>query len=299
MRLIIVGSKGFIGKKVFDYFTSIGNQTYGCDVVVDYNSQQYFQVEATSSDFQEIFQSTQFDACINCAGAASVPDSFAHPSRDFHLNVQLVYSILESIRKFNPGCKFINLSSAAIYGNPSRLPVVEVDSNSPISPYGWHKLYAEQVCREFATYFNVPTAFLRIFSAYGPGLRKQLFWDVYQKLKQSSNLQLLGSGMESRDFIFVEDIARAIDTLLSHGEFKGAAYNLASGQETTIREAVSVFCNLYRPDAKVEFTSKARPGDPVNWCADISKLKGIGFQPSVKLEDGLKQYVQWLRVEKE
>ena len=94
------------------------------------------------------------------------------------LNVSNVFKQLDAIRKFQPGCKYINLSSAAVYGNPESLPISEDHHLDPISPYGNHKKMAEEVCADFYTNYRIPTCSLRIFSAYGAGLQKQLFWDL-------------------------------------------------------------------------------------------------------------------------
>src|SRR5687768_12482309 len=118
MTLLVIGSKGFIGSHMYNYLHGAGHKVYGCDVLVDYNDQNYYQVDATNATYDELFASHKFNGCINCSGAASVPDSLVHPLRDFHLNTNNVYLILDAIRRHRPECKFINLSSAAIYGNP-------------------------------------------------------------------------------------------------------------------------------------------------------------------------------------
>jgi len=94
---------------------------------------------------------------------------------------------------------------------------------------------------------------VRIFSAYGPGLRKQLCWDIYQQIKNNKELQLFGTGHESRDFIFVEDIIKAIDTIIKHGDFENSHYNVASGEEVTIKELAYLFRDLVDPEIQSEF----------------------------------------------
>ena len=76
-------------------------------------------------DFYIFFKQKQFDVCINCSGAASVPESVINPISDFHLNVVNVFKILDAIREYNPECKFLNLSSASVYGKPEKLPINE------------------------------------------------------------------------------------------------------------------------------------------------------------------------------
>jgi UDP-glucose 4-epimerase len=181
MNILVIGSKGFIGSHVLHYFKEQEHVVFGCDVVVDYTQENYFLIDTANADFQELFETTPFDVCINCSGAASVPDSIIHPQRDFELNVNNVFKLLDAIRKQQPSCKFINLSSAAVYGNPAVLPVKEDAALLPVSPYGLHKQMAESVLREFYTQFNISTLSLRIFSVYGPGLQKTTFLGSLQK----------------------------------------------------------------------------------------------------------------------
>src|SRR5580765_2711226 len=117
MKILVVGCKGFIGSHLFN--NSKDNfDIWGCDVFTDYNETKFFLITTPSSDFKAIFENHKFDLCINASGAASVPDSLINPGRDFELNVHNVFLLLEAIRIHNPTCKFINISSAAVYGNP-------------------------------------------------------------------------------------------------------------------------------------------------------------------------------------
>ncbi|WP_296623724.1 NAD(P)-dependent oxidoreductase [Marivirga sp.] len=297
MKILIIGSKGFIGSHAFSFFNSLDYNVFGCDVVVDYNDPKYFQVDASNSDFTEIFRKTEFNICINCSGAASVPDSMQRPQRDFQLNVVNVAKLLETIRNYSPLCKFLNLSSAAVYGNPPMLPINESAPMQPISPYGLHKEMAEQLCAEYHDYFNINTCNLRIFSAYGPGLKKQLFWDLYQKSKSNIHLELFGTGEETRDFIFIDDIIIAIDIVVRVGEFNGEVLNLASGREVRISDAVKLFFEALKWDGTYSFQGEGREGDPKRWCADISELKNLGFEVKYELKTGLIKYIEWLPAE--
>ena len=291
---IIIGSKGFIGSHLSSYLKKKGYMVYGADVVVDYTSDHYFQIEASNSDFHEIFRKKNFDICVNCSGAASVPDSIEHPLRDFYLNAVNVYKILEAIRQYSPQCKFINLSSAAVYGNPDILPINENLPNAPMSPYGYHKQFSEQICEEFARFFNIQTCSLRIFSAYGEGLKKQLFWDLYQKTKSNKEIVLWGTGNESRDFIYIKDLVRVIELVVEKTEFKGQTINVANGDEVYIKDVVKIFYGLFDKKINYHFSGEGRKGDPNNWVADISELKSSGYQPEFDITKGLKNYYQWV-----
>ena len=251
MKVIIIGSKGFIGHNLLYYFQVKGYEVWGADVVVDYvNSERYFLIDASNSDYNSVFQASTYDLCINCSGAASVPDSLKNPLRDYYLNTVNVFKILEAIKKFQPDCRFINLSSAAVYGNPKHLPVKEDTRPDPLSPYGIHKLQAEQICKEFYDFYKIQTCSLRIFSVYGTGLKKQLFWDLYNKAKTGISFNLFGTGNESRDFIYVLDLVKAIELVCEFSSFKAEVINIANGEEIMIKDAVSIFFSFIGHDIR-------------------------------------------------
>lgn len=293
MNIIVIGCKGFIGSHVF---AELGKRysVWGCDVFTDYNEKNFFLIQQPSSDFQTVFRKHKFDICINCSGAASVPDSFMHPARDFELNAHNVFLLLETIREFAPQCKIINLSSAAVYGNPKKIPTPEQHDLAPVSPYGVHKFFAEGLCSEYSRFFKIDTCNLRIFSAFGPGLKKQIFWDLYCKSKISKAIELFGTGTETRDFIYVTDIAKAIDTIIQKGTFAASIYNVAGGEAWPISKAAQIFLDAVNWKGTLKFSGNHREGDPDFWRADVTKIRELGFTPSVKLEEGILKYAKWL-----
>tara|TARA_R110002095_G_scaffold211309_1_gene199350 strand:+ start:4562 stop:5425 length:864 start_codon:yes stop_codon:yes gene_type:complete len=287
MKILIIGSKGFIGSHCVEYFSKT-HDVWQCDVVSDYVSSNYFTIDATNADFNDIFQKQIFDFCINCSGAASVPDSIKNPQRDFNLNVLNVYKQLDSIRKYNPDCKYINFSSAAVYGNPKSLPIIEDAEINPISPYGYHKRMAEKICEEFYETFKISTCSLRVFSAYGPGLQKQLFWDLNKK-SLNKTVELFGTGNESRDFIYITDLVEAVNCVILNSIFEAEILNIASGKEVIIKNVVGTFYSFFNKEIQYKFLGNKREGDPSNWKADISKIKNYGFTPKVSIDMGLKK----------
>lgn len=295
MKILIIGAKGFIGSHLLDYFNKKNYQVWGADVVVDYTlKSNYFLIDASNSDFTSLFENNQYNVCINCSGAASVPQSLDKPYRDFLLNTANVFKILEAIRLNNPDCKFINFSSAAVYGNPESLPIKESQKKEPMSPYGQHKWMSEQICQEFHNYFNLKTCSLRVFSAFGEGLTKQIFWDVAQKAIYNDIIKLYGTGKESRDFIYIKDLAFAVDCIIDKADFGGEAFNIANGEEISILSAVNEFLGNFGSSKTISFGGQVREGDPLNWVADISLLKSYGYFSKYTFSTGLKNYYQWL-----
>lgn len=198
---------------------------------------------------------------------------------------------MEAIRKSQPTCKYFHISSAAVYGNPVHIPIKENVGLLPISPYGWHKLQAENICREFFELHQMPVVIVRPFSVYGPRLKKQLFWDWHMKAAGSEEVELWGTGNESRDFIYIDNLCRCFEGIISGADFRFSTYNVASGKETTIAEAAAVYFASY--GKKYWFNNKKKEGTPVNWRADISSIQQLGFEARIALQEGINKLVEW------
>lgn len=295
MKILIIGSEGFIGKNCVRYFQKLGHTVAEADIISRPYIDSYVLLSTENTDFDVLFKSSRYDVCINASGSAHVGFSFENPTKDFELNVLNINKLLISIRRYNPTCKFINFSSAAVYGNPIILPISENTPPNPLSPYGFHKLQSELILKEYHKFFGLHTCSLRVFSAYGEGLKKQLFWDLFQKSLQTSEVELFGTGEESRDFIYIEDLLDALAKIIQSTTFEGEAINIASGKEIAIKEAVEIFYELLDRNIHFKFTGKQKVGDPNNWQADVNKLQNMSFFPKYKLKDGLTKYIRWLK----
>lgn len=300
--VLITGVTGFIGRYIARQFFDAGWSVLGLGTRPQENApnqslSHYYQLVLPSNDLPRIIQQVQPQVCIHCIGRASVGLSITEPSSDFKTSVEVTFQILDALRVYAPICKTIYLSSAAVYGNPEFLPIVETHKTNPISPYGFHKLICEQLCQEFYEIYQLPIAIVRIFSAYGPGLRRQVIWDICHKSLTESVLKLKGTGNESRDFIHVIDVAKAIHNIAEISPCKADIYNLASGLETKIKKLPDFILSELERTIEVKFDKAVSTGDPLNWQANISKLEDLGFTPKVSLERGLKVYTQWCRAE--
>ncbi|MGI2035367.1 NAD-dependent epimerase/dehydratase family protein [Rhizobium panacihumi] len=289
MKILIVGSRGFIGSHL-----ASAAQRFGA--VVCYNlsgTDGNADVSVRSRHIAEMFETEQPDVCVNCSGAAHVQNSFADPLNDFSRNSVDVYEMLSAINRASPNTRFVHLSSAAVYGNPTILPISETAALNPLSPYGFHKLAAEQFCRQFTKLYGTKTVSLRIFSTYGPGLRKQLLWDTFRKWKQQPEIELFGTGEETRDFIYISDLCEAILTIVQNAAFAGEAINVGSGIAVSVREIVSLLTDSLGGDKKISFVGQKREGDPDCWRADIGSLESLGFKIQTTIETGVRTTAQW------
>lgn len=281
MKILVCGSAGFIGQHVCRFFSK-QHEVHGVD-------------KPYSGSLMDFVADHQFDVLVNCAGSAVVADSFIYPVRDFEGNVGLVQELLEILRSKSPKTHFVNISSAAVYGNPSITPISEEAPCKPLSPYGYHKWMADKLCEEYSDLFNIKVSVLRVFSAYGPGLKKQLFWDTHQKMASGNILSAWGTGDESRDFIFIDDLVEAIDCVVGNQHNRFDLYNLGSGTEISVRLAIETMAKLYEWKGAISFEGSQHVGYPTRWQADISKIQGMGFQPKVAFTEGLLKYVKWAK----
>jgi UDP-glucose 4-epimerase len=297
-NVLITGVAGFIGGHFTEYYITHGYNVVGVDnrpkeQISVTKPFEYKQLTLPNNQLHSLIKKYKPDICIHCAGSSSVGFSVDNPYKDFKLSALVTFHLLESIRRFSPECKTIYPSSAAVYGNPASLPISENYPLNPISPYGYHKFLCENICNEYFQLYRLNIYILRIFSAFGPGLRKQIVWDIFNKLKKDNQLVLYGTGKETRDFIYINDIINAVDIILNSSVNSYGIYNIASGQETSIQELAELIVKEFNIDIPIVFNGITKKGDPKNWRADISKIRNLGFEPGYGLNDGIIKLKNW------
>lgn len=299
MRILVTGANGFIGNHMVEKFKKEGHLVAGMDISATKNNcvTDFYILDILKEDVKEVLHIFRPDIIVHCAGLANVPFSLKQPMVDFQANTTMVYRLLEGMRQCElVTSRFILLSSAAVYGQPKRLPIKETDNLKPMSPYALHKKMAEDICLYYVDNYHLNIRILRVFSAYGPGLKKQLFWDMYQKIQENGCLSLFGTGEESRDYIYIDDLVEAISLIALDRKTDYTIWNVANGQEIFIKHVADVFAKRMGIESKlVRFTGKIREGDPINWCADISRLQGLGYIQNVDIVNGIDRYVEWAK----
>lgn len=231
---------------------------------------------------------------VHAAGGSHVGQADAEPGLDFKRTVQTTGELVHGLGL--AGCAGTHLvypSSAAIYGQQPAGPIVADTAPAPISQYGWHKLMAETVCRQGAQRYGLRVTIIRFFSLYGSGLRKQLFWELGNRLLAGQDrLELAGTGEETRDFLTIGDAVNLIAHL--HGRAGSAVriVNGGSGRPTSVAEAIATFQQALGTDVPVTFTGQVRAHDPRHLCAG---LEGLDWHASRELSAGLATYGAWLK----
>lgn len=296
--ILITGSNGFIGSHLSKYFSVKNYHIYGVSKYpIEKLNLPYFKeniiCDLLGEEVKDLLKKIQPDYIFHCAGNSSIKNSIKNPLNDFQNNSYLTYEFLNLIRQFTPSSKFYFFSSAAVYGDPEILPIKENHNLNPISPYGFHKLLSEHMCIEFSKLYSLKTVILRIFSAYGAGLRRQIFYDLMNKFVNDEEILLKGTGKESRDFINVFDICKAIELIMAAKSNQFEIYNIANGEEITIKNIACLFSNYLDSNKAIKFDNKNNFGMPLNWKADITKLKNIGFKKNIQFPLGIKDYISW------
>jgi UDP-glucose 4-epimerase len=242
----------------------------------------YYRADVTHADLSGIIGEFAPDVILHAAGTASVRDSLTAPLEDLRAAVMTWANILEGIRRSSLRPVIFFPSSAAVFGNPAELPIGEDAPLAPISPYGFHKLSCELLAREYASCFGFDVIVGRFFSIIGSRQRRLLLWELYEQfVGPAPVVWLQGTGEESRDFLAVDDAASAIFELAGHerrgqgGQGRCLIVNVASGQETRIRELAGLLRTFLKSEKEIRCRGEVRIGDPRNWCADISLLHSI------------------------
>lgn len=231
------------------------------------------------------------EVVVHCAGTGSVRAAEADPEAERLRTVGGLIEVLSFMSELAPGARLILLSSAAVYGE-GEAPKDEVTTPlQPISAYGEHKRIAEATALES----GLDVAVVRFFSIYGPGLRKQLFWDLCGRLMADpETLCLGGTGEERRDFLYIDDAVDLIGRLIAAGS-PPPVVNGGSGRATTVREAAGTLIAALGARAQLSFSGEVRPGDPKVLVADTTRAEALGFGPRTRLDDGLARFAAWAR----
>ncbi len=236
------------------------------------------------------------DVVFHLAGGSSVGASIVAPREDFGRTVETTASLCEWLRLQAPDAALLTVSSAAVYGCDHAEPIPETAPCRPYSPYGHHKLMMEQVCRSYAEAYGLRVAMARPFSVYGRGLRKQLPWDICERLaRQVDVLELGGEGDERRDWTDVTDVVRALERISELASSAAPTVNVSTGRGLEIAQVAEILTRAWGASTPARFTGLARAGDPKMLVGDGSKLTDLGFEWRTPAAAGLAAYVDWYK----
>lgn len=301
--LLVTGGAGFIGSHVVERFAADGWTVSVLDNLSTGDSRNLVQVSDRVSlivgDVADALTTGRvdvaaFDLIVHLAANPYVPWSVDDPRRDFDLNLRNSFELLEAIRAADRKPRLVNISSAAVYGDPVTQPMKETDAAFPISPYGVSKLAAERYAAVYCRLYGLRATSLRLFSVYGPRQRKQVVFDLIRKCREDPRrIAVHGDGTQERDFIFVTDVVEAIRVVAERAPGAGEVYNVASGYTVSLACLVDRVCRACQATPEVGYSGAIRPGDAERWCPDTSALRALGFSPAVSLDAGIDRVRTW------
>lgn len=296
--VLITGGAGFIGSHIAEVLLA-----QGCQIIVVDNLStgkreyvpsgcKFYQCDICSPELDAVFAAIKPDKIVHAAAQVRVGTSLEKPSFDARVNIQGSLHILELARRYNCS-RVIYSSSAAVYGNPQYLPVDEIHPLQPISPYGISKHTVEHYLYMYRELYDLDYVVLRYANVYGPrqdasgeGGVVAVFAD---RLLQGKPPVIYGDGKQTRDFVYVKDVAKA--NLLALAMGGGHVLNVSSGIETSINQLFGALQKETGYRGQV-LHDRERPGDIGRSVLCNRKLESIfKWKPETDLITGLRATV--------
>jgi UDP-N-acetylglucosamine 4-epimerase len=328
MRFLVTGGAGFIGShiterllkdghfvRVLDNFSSgkLENLSFVIANPSEARTKQSQNFDLIKGDIRDLptcLSATDgVDYVLHQAALRSVPKSMTMPHEYNAVNIDGFVNILEAALK-NKVKRVVYASSSSVYGDAQTFPQKETDSCNPISPYALTKLVDEHYASIFSINFGLETVGLRYFNVFGPGQSADDEYAIVipkfvNCILGDKNPPIHGSGKQSRDFTYVDNVVDA--NILAAATTRNTQYairdtqnlafhdvfNVACGSDNTVLNLVDTLNMIMKKSIK-PVLGPIRQGDVFRTCADISKIKSVlGFKPKVDFEEGLRRTVAW------
>ena len=305
---LVTGCAGFIASKVTDFLLTEGHTVTGVDNLNDAYDQRlkhwrlgqirkrpgftFQQLDICDRQALGRACNARFDAVINLAARAGVRQSVENPWVYFETNVTGTLNLLELCREQEIG-KFVLASTSSLYGASNPQPFREdANTNGPLSPYAASKKSAEVLCYTYHYLYGIDVSIPRYFTVYGPAGRPDMsLFRFVQWISQRRPVTVFGDGRQSRDFTYVDDIARGTIAALKPVGYE--VINLGSDRPTVLLDAIGMVEQKLEEKAELQFHPAHSADVPATW-ADIGKARSLlGWQPQTSLDQGIQNLVDW------
>lgn len=278
-KVAITGASGFVGKKLIIELVRSGGYKI---VVFDSKTNSLFRPKTLQS---------LISGCDIIYHLAAINDPKGQGI--IKTNILGVWGVLEAIRRYAPNSKLVFTSSFAVYKNPKLGDVVdEKFKKYPRNIYGFTKLIGEIICIFYSKVFRIKVSIVRISNIYGPGMppfRHSVISTFIEKIKKGENLEISGNGEQTRDFIYIDDVVKALISVgLSKSKFD--IFNICSGREISINTLTHLISGRLNKNIKISYFSGSN--NEGYWKGSNQKVKKrFGWSPEISLEEGLKKMV--------
>jgi UDP-glucose 4-epimerase len=304
MKVLVTGGAGFIGSHIVEYWLSQGAEV----IVIDNfrSSNPDFIKKITNVKFYEysiedyeliepLFKDVNY--VHHLAAMVSVPESIDNPFECVNINIKGLLNVLNACKKHNVK-KIVHSSSAAIYGENPITPKTTNLKPEPKSPYGITKLDGEYYLDVYRENFNVNGVSLRYFNVYGPRQNPKSQYAAaipifISKALKNEDIIIYGDGQQTRDFVYIKDVVKA--NVLAVTSDKYGVFNVGTGTATSINDIVNNIIKITESKSKVVY-AEPRKGDIKDSLSSIETTKKeLGYFPDWKLEDGLRETIEYFK----
>lgn len=311
MKILVTGAAGFIASKTSEMLLEDGHMVVGVDNMNDaydvrlkewrltrLNGRKNFRFEkmdiSDRKDVADLFASEKegFEAVINLAARAGVRQSVENPWIYYDTNVTGTLNLLEECRTRGIR-KFVLASTSSLYGSKNPRPFQEdADTNHPLSPYAASKKAAETLCYTYHYLYDLDITILRYFTVYGPAGRPDMsLFRFTQWISEERPVIVFGDGTQSRDFTYVDDIARG--TIAGLKPLGYEVINLGGDEPVVLNDAIAIVEKATGKKARIENQPMHKADMMATW-ADIGKAKKLlAWSPQTKTADGIAKLVSW------
>lgn len=308
-RALVTGGAGFIGSHVADALAGDG---WAVEILDDFSSGREANVregatvhrmDVCDGSAADVIRNGKFDLICHLAAQIDVRKSVADPVNDARINIQGTLNVMEAVRASGRATRVIFSSTGgALYGDFVTPPNVEDFPKDPESPYGIAKLSAEYYLAYYARLHGMDTAVLRYANVYGPRQDPHGEAGVVaifcNRILDERALTVFGDGEQTRDYVFVKDVARANvlcanARLPAPGRLDARGFNVGTGTETSVLQLAESLRKAAGASVEIEH-APARPGEQARSAVSIEKIgKVLGWKPAVSLSEGLKETFEW------
>lgn len=310
-NVLVTGGAGFIGSHLVDRViqespasvTVVDNFFLGCEenLATAHTAFPGLQIERLdASDLAAMYQlvkANNIDVAFNLA-VVPLPTSLQHPVWTIETNISITAAFCELARWGHIGA-LVHCSSSEVYGTAQYVPMDESHPQAAITPYAASKSAADQIVLSYWRTFGIDATIVRPFNTFGPrqnpGTYAGIIPSVARLVRKSTPPVLIhGDGEQTRDFIFVRNVADACVRIYEQEATRGAAINIATGHEISINELVTRLLQIMGKSHYPIVHTKPRPGDVRRHCGDITLARElIGFEPAVVTDEHLRETVDW------